>query len=91
MATVSCTCCGESKDGLEAAPFNDDMGREVFENTCAGCWKNWLGQQVMLINEYQLLPVNPEHAAVLEKNLKAFLKLPSAGDLTADDLGVPPA
>ena len=91
MATVSCTCCGESKDGLEAAPFNDDLGREVHENTCAECWQKWLGQQVMLLNEYQLLPVNPEHGAILEKNLKAFLRLPSAGDLAADDVGTPPA
>ena len=90
MATVSCTCCGESKDGLEAAPFNDDMGREVHENTCADCWKEWLSQQVMLINEQQLMPVNPEHAAVLEKNLLSFLRLPSA-EGEADTVGNPPA
>lgn len=91
MATVKCTCCGGAKEGLETAPFNDDLGKEVHENTCGGCWKEWLENQVKLINEYQLLPVNPEHGAILERNLKAFLKLPSAGDESADEVGTPPA
>jgi len=89
MATVTCTCCGGSKDGLETPPFNDDLGREILENTCVDCWKAWLNQQVMLINEYQLLPVNPEHGEILERNLKAFLKLPSA-EGEADGVGTPP-
>ena len=90
MATLTCTCCGESKNGLESAPFNDEMGEEVLANTCADCWKKWLAQQVMLINEHQLLPVNPEHGEVLERNLRAFLKLPSA-EGPADTVGTPPA
>jgi Fe-S cluster biosynthesis and repair protein YggX len=45
--------------------------------------------QVRLINEYGLIPVNPEHGAVIEKNLKAFLKLPS-GDGEVDQVGEPP-
>jgi Fe-S cluster biosynthesis and repair protein YggX len=91
MATVNCTCCGQAKEGLEKAPFSDEMGEEVLANTCGDCWKGWLENQVKLINEYQLLPVNPEHGVVLERNLRAFLKLPSAGAEGVDQVGEPPA
>jgi Fe-S cluster biosynthesis and repair protein YggX len=91
MPTVNCLCCGREAEGLAEAPFKDDLGREVHENTCADCWKEWLANQVKLINEFGLLPVNPEHGAILEKNLKAFLKLPSAeGDTDLPTLGTPP-
>jgi Fe-S cluster biosynthesis and repair protein YggX len=84
--TVQCTRCGNEAEALAEAPFDDDMGREVHENTCRECWGEWLGQQVKLINEMSLLPVNPEHAAVLERNLKAFLKLPSHDGSAPDQL-----
>jgi Fe-S cluster biosynthesis and repair protein YggX len=91
MANVTCRRCGKEGTALAEAPFNDDLGREVQENTCDACWKEWLGMQVMLINEQGLMPVNPEHGAILEKNLKAFLQLPSAGAEGLDQVGLPPA
>ena len=75
MSTVRCSRCGHEKTALEKAPFRDAMGREILARTCAECWQEWLSFQVKLINELQLLPVNPEHAAILERNLRTFLKL----------------
>ncbi len=91
MSTVNCTCCGNEGPALPAPPFMDAMGQEILENTCGSCWKAWLEMQVKLINEYSLLPVNPEHGAILEQNLNAFLKLPSASDQDGvADVGTPP-
>ena len=90
MDTVSCTSCGREAPALPKAPYHDDLGREILENTCRECWKQWLDMQVRLINEYGLLPVNPEHGAIIEKNLKAFLKLPSAPEDGVDQVGEPP-
>ncbi|MHC4471895.1 MAG: Fe(2+)-trafficking protein [Planctomycetota bacterium] len=89
--TVQCTCCGKEASALAEAPFRDDMGQEILVNTCRECWAEWLALQVKLINEYGLLPVNPEHGAVLEKNLKGFLKLPSAAAESVDEVGDPEA
>jgi Fe-S cluster biosynthesis and repair protein YggX len=91
MPTIACTRCGREGPILEKPPFKDELGREVQEHTCADCWKEWLQYQVKLINELSLLPVNPEHGAILEKNLRAFLRLPSAGDGSVDEVGAPPA
>jgi len=90
MATVTCTRCGQEKPALDKSPFPDELGEEVLAHTCYPCWQEWLGMQVKIINEYGLMPVNPDHGAILEKNLKVFLKLPSGEGLTLDDVGTPP-
>lgn len=91
MTTIRCARCGRDGEGLAEAPFRDELGAEVQEHTCAACWKEWLSFQVKLINEQQLLPVKPEHGAILERNLRAFLELPSAGGASPDEVGAPPA
>jgi Fe-S cluster biosynthesis and repair protein YggX len=90
MSHVRCTRCGEEKPALAKAPFRDALGQEVLAHACADCWKEWMGYQVKLINELGLMPVNPEHGAVLERNLKAFLRLPSADAAGPDAVGAPP-
>lgn len=91
MVTILCSRCLSEGEALDKAPFRDAMGREIHENTCKACWKEWMEMQVKLINEMGLLPVNPEHAAILEKNLTAFLNLPSAEGDEVDEVGRPPA
>ena len=90
MATVMCTCCEKEGPALPEAPFRDEMGQEILANTCGACWQAWLGMQVKIINEYSLLPVNPEHGAILEQNLKSFLRLPSAPEAGMTEVGTPP-
>jgi Fe-S cluster biosynthesis and repair protein YggX len=51
------------------------VGREVAEKTCATCWKDWLGAQVILINEHGLSPGNPEDYQRLVTELRAYLGL----------------
>jgi Fe-S cluster biosynthesis and repair protein YggX len=51
------------------------VGREVEEKTCSSCWKDWLGAQVILINELGLSPANPEHYQRLVGEMRTYLKL----------------
>ena len=88
--TVQCTRCGRESTALAEAPFRDDMGREILEKTRRECWAEWLSLQVKIINEQGLLPVNPEHGEILERNLREFLQLPSASGETLDEVGDPP-
>ena len=37
-----------------------------------------------------LLPVDPEHGAVLDRNVRVFLRLPSAPADAVDEVGAPP-
>jgi Fe-S cluster biosynthesis and repair protein YggX len=51
------------------------MGGEIQERICPACWREWLGAQVMLINEYRLNLMDPEARRVLETQMRSFLKL----------------
>ena len=73
MAVIKCARCGEEKAGLGEAPFKNEMGQKIVEKTCEECWKAWVSQQLMLMNEYRLDPLNDEHNEYLDKEMMKFL------------------
>jgi len=73
MPQVECPRCKRRAEGLERPPLPGEVGREIAENTCADCWKEWLGAQVILINEHSLSPANPDHYARLLAEMRVFL------------------
>lgn len=75
MPNVKCSRCGEAKEGLAEAPFDNELGQKVFENVCADCWQAWVGQQLMIMNEMRLDPVNEEHSKLLDREMLKFLNL----------------
>ena len=75
MTTVHCTRCGSAAEGLRAAPLPGEVGGLVHSKSCEPCWREWLGEQVKLINENKLSPANPEHYDWLVKEMRSFLRL----------------
>lgn len=75
MAEVKCVRCGHKKEGLDEAPFPNDLGQKVLEQTCQVCWQAWVSQQLMLMNEDRLDPMNDEHSKFLDEEMKKFLML----------------
>jgi len=73
MSQVECLRCKRSAEGLGKSPLPGDVGLEVAEKTCATCWKDWLGAQVILINEHSLSPADPEHYRRLITEMRAYL------------------
>jgi len=77
---ITCSRCGATVEPLPQPPLPTAIGREVQERVCPTCWKEWLGVQVMIINEYRLNLIDPEARATLATQMRAFLNL---GDATA--------
>ena len=75
MSRVRCSRCKEENAGLAEAPLPNELGRRVFEQTCAACWQEWVGQQLMLMNEHRLDPLNDEHSKFLDDEMVKFLNL----------------
>ena len=75
MAQVSCSRCGGTAEGLPQAPLPGKTGEMVRDQVCASCWREWLGMQVKVINEYRLSPAEPQHFDFLVAQMKAFLSL----------------
>jgi Fe-S cluster biosynthesis and repair protein YggX len=72
-AVVTCSRCGQTREGFERAPFPGPIGARVVEEICQQCWSDWLRQQTMLINHYGLNVMDPQARQFLTRNMEAFL------------------
>lgn len=70
--TVHCVKLDKDAEGLERPTYPGELGQRIFENVSKEAWQMWLGQQTMLINEYRLSPINPEHRKMLEEQMEKF-------------------
>ena len=70
--TVHCSKLNKDAEGLDAPPYPGELGQRIFDNVSKEAWQMWLGQQTMLINEYRLSVINPEHRKFLETEMEKF-------------------
>ena len=70
--TVHCSKLDKDAEGLDAPPYPGELGQRVFDNVSKEAWQLWLRQQTMLINEYRLSVINPEHRKFLETEMEKF-------------------
>ncbi len=70
---VQCAKLGTEAEGLERQPYPGELGKRIFENISKEAWQMWLRQQTMMINEYRLTPIDPNHRKMLENAMVAFL------------------
>jgi len=73
MADITCTRCGETRDGFDRQPFPGAIGARVAAEICRECWGLWLKQQTMLINHYGLNVMDPQARTFLTRNMESFL------------------
>lgn len=71
--TVFCDYEQRETEGLDFVPWPGELGRRVFEHIGRNAWSAWLAHQTMLLNEYRLSPMNPQHRARLEDEMRRFL------------------
>ena len=69
---VNCVKLGKEAEGLARQTYPGDLGKRIFENVSNEAWQMWLRQQTMLINEYRLSPIDPQHREFLEKEMDKF-------------------
>ena len=74
---IVCHRCGQASEALTQPPMPTPLGGEIREKICPACWREWLGVQVMLINEYRFNLMDPEARRALEAQMRTFLKLAS--------------
>jgi len=71
--TIHCTKLNKEAEGLDKAPYPRELGQRIYDNISKEAWKEWLGQQTILINEYRLSPIDKEVRPYLEKQMENFL------------------
>jgi len=70
--TVHCIKLDKEAEGLDKPPYPGELGQKIFEQVSREAWQMWIQQQTILINEHRLSPINPEHRAFLEGEMKKF-------------------
>jgi len=69
---VNCVKLGKEAEGLDRPTYPGDLGKRVFDNVSKEAWKLWIQQQTILLNEYRLSPIDPQHREFLEKEMDKF-------------------
>ena len=70
--TVDCVLLKQEAEGLDFAPYPGELGQRIYDNVSKQAWQQWLAHQTMLINEYRLTPIDPEHRKMLEGEMEKF-------------------
>jgi Fe-S cluster biosynthesis and repair protein YggX len=85
---IQCVMLGEEAEGLDFAPFPNEIGQRIFETISKPAWQRWLAHQTILINEYRLTPFEPKAREYLMEEMEKFL---FGGGSDAPDEFNPPA
>ncbi len=70
---IHCLKLDTQAEGLDFAPWPGELGKKIFEQISKEAWQDWLRQQTILINEYKLSPLDPEHKRYLATQMEAYL------------------
>jgi len=60
---------------MSEAPLPNELGQKLLAQICETCWQEWVRQQLMLMNEYRLDPMNDEHSKFLDDEMVKFFEL----------------
>jgi Fe-S cluster biosynthesis and repair protein YggX len=69
---VQCVKLGREAEGLKFPPYPGVLGQRIFLSVSKEAWQQWLQHQTMLINEYRLTPIDPEHRKFLENEMEKY-------------------
>jgi Fe-S cluster biosynthesis and repair protein YggX len=73
MPDITCSRCGQTREGLSAPPFPTELGARIQSSICQPCWKEWLQQQTAIINHYALDLRDPKARQMLTQQTETFL------------------
>lgn len=85
---VNCAKLKKEAEGLDRPTYPGELGKRVYLEVSKEGWKQWIGHQTMLINEYRLTPVDPKARKFLEEEMEKFL---FHGGSSLPDEFVPPS
>jgi Fe-S cluster biosynthesis and repair protein YggX len=86
-STVTCARCHSSAEGFDKSPLPAPFGPEILAATCRNCFQDWMGRELMIINEYRLDLGVPRNQDLLNQEMARFLNLPSSD---GEEAGGPP-
>jgi Fe-S cluster biosynthesis and repair protein YggX len=72
---IFCKRHGGTGPRMEKPPFRNPFGQEIYENTCANCWKEAIAFGTKVINELRLPLADPQAQKMWDQHIRDFLNL----------------
>ena len=72
---VHCKRCGRVASKLPKPPMRNAFGQEIYDNTCADCWREAIGYGTKVINELRLPMTDPQASKMWDQHIREFLNL----------------
>jgi Fe-S cluster biosynthesis and repair protein YggX len=69
---VQCVVLKREAEGLDRPTYPGPLGQRIFANVSKEAWQRWTRHQIMLINEYRLVPIEPKARKFLEAEMEKF-------------------
>lgn len=70
--TVLCVKLHKELPGLDEPPFDNELGKKIYENVSQPAWNMWMDFCKMLLNEYRLNPARREDQEAIVKQMEQF-------------------
>ena len=72
---VKCARCHQVKSRLSKPPFKGPHAKEIYEQVCADCWREWIPMGTKVINELRLPMDDPKAGKIYDQHMVEFLNL----------------
>lgn len=75
MAEIVCARCEKNVTAMDSPPMGGQLGGTLQARVCPSCYQEWLSQQILFINHYNLQMADPDDRKKLIQVMKEFLKI----------------
>ncbi|PYV86851.1 MAG: oxidative damage protection protein [Acidobacteria bacterium] len=75
---VKCVKLQRELPGLDKPPFNDELGKRIYENVSKEAWGMFREHLKMIINEYRLVLGTEEANKIIEQQMEDYFFGPGA-------------
>ena len=69
---VNCAKLGKELPGIVYKPFDNELGKRIYENVSQDAWRLWIEQSKMIVNEYRLDLTSAQGQRVLLEQAERF-------------------
>ncbi|OFW14083.1 MAG: oxidative damage protection protein [Acidobacteria bacterium RIFCSPLOWO2_02_FULL_59_13] len=69
---VQCVKLQRELPGLDEPPFDNELGRRIYENVSREAWAMWVEHLKMIVNEYRLNLVERESQRMVRQYMEEF-------------------
>jgi Fe-S cluster biosynthesis and repair protein YggX len=69
---VKCVKLGQELPGVGYRPFDNDLGKRIYENVSQEAWRQWLEHSKRMVNEYRLDLTSSRGTQILLEEAERF-------------------